>query len=339
LKERPKLIGEKRNIAPKMTKEEKSLVIDNQEILPGDVKVIDLPVGNLSSGTSININVQVYRSMFKGPVVLVLAGVHGDEINGVEIVRRSIADDIYSNLIKGTVIVIPLLNIFGFINFSRDVPDGKDVNRSFPGTKSGSLASRVAYTLTKKILPHVDFGIDFHTGGGSRYNFPQIRYGKTNKKAKELAKAFSPPFMIEKPYILKSLRKVAKDMKIPIIVYEGGESVRLDGFSISKGLDGLKRVLKHEGMLADAPGPENKVINLKKTSWIRAPYSGLFTWTRKSGVFVHKGEPLGIVNDVTGTTSVTVLSTKDGYIIGHNNASVVSQGDALFHLGYESEIL
>ncbi len=322
-----------------MTKEEKSLVINNEEIKPGNFKSIDIPVGNLPSGTSININVNVYRSMFKGPVVLVLAGVHGDEINGVEIVRRSIVQKIYSDLIKGTVIVIPLLNVFGFINFSRDVPDGKDVNRSFPGTKSGSLASRVAYTLTKKILPVVDFGIDFHTGGNSRYNFPQIRFGKTNKKARELAKAFSPPFMIEKPYILKSLRKITKDMKIPIIVYEGGESTRLDGFSISKGIDGLKRVLNHVGMLEYAPDPENKVILLKKTSWIRAPYSGLFTWARQSGVYVHKGEPLGMVNDVAGTTSVTVLSSRDGYIIGHNNASVVSQGDALFHIGYEYEVV
>lgn len=322
-----------------MTKEEKSLVIDGQVIMPGESRVVDIPVGNLPSGTNININVNVHRSMFKGPVVLILAGVHGDEINGIEIVRRSIAENVYDNLIKGTVIVIPLLNVFGFINFSRDVPDGKDVNRSFPGTKSGSLASRVAYTLTKKILPLVDFGIDFHTGGGSRYNFPQVRYGKTNKKARELAEAFSAPFIIEKPYIIKSLRKIAKDMKVPIIVYEAGESVRIDGYSVSKGLDGLKRVLKHEGMLENGPPPENKVIKLGKTSWIRAPYSGLFTWARKSGVYVHKGEPLGIVNDITGTTSVKVLSSKDGYIIGHNNASVVSQGDALFHVGYEAEIL
>lgn len=330
------MIGKEKAV---MNKETKSIKIDQIEILPGEQKMLALSVGSLPSGTDINICVHVYRSMFSGPIVLILAGVHGDEINGVEIVRRSVVDGIYNKLIKGTVIVIPLLNVFGFINFSRDVPDGKDVNRSFPGTKNGSLASRVAYTLTKQILPLVDFGIDYHTGGGSRFNYPQIRFGKTNKKARELAKAFSAPFMIEKPYIVKSLRKVAKDMKKPIIVYEGGESVRIDGYSISKGLDGLQRVLKHEGMIEHAPEQENKVINLKRTTWIRAPYSGLFTWTRKSGVFVHKGEPLGIVNDVLGIKSATVLSTRDGYIIGHNNASVVSQGDALFHIGYESEVL
>lgn len=322
-----------------MKKETKLVTIDHVDVHPGEQKTIALSVGSLPSGTDINILVHVYRSMFVGPTVLILAGVHGDEINGVEIVRQSLIKNTYEDLIKGTVIVIPLLNVYGFINFSRDVPDGKDVNRSFPGTKKGSLASRVAYTLTKKILPHIDIGIDYHTGGGSRFNYPQIRYGKTNRKAKELARVFAAPFMIEKPYILKSLRKVAKDMKKPIIVYEGGESVRLDGYSISKGLDGLQRVLKHLEMIENAPKQENKVINLKRTSWIRAPYSGLFTWSRTSGVFVHKGEPLGIVNDILGSTSVTVLSSRDGYIIGHNNASVVSQGDALFNIGYESEVL
>jgi len=321
-----------------MEKETKSISLGNADILPGESATVELPVGSLPSGTDISIKAHVYRSMFKGPTVLILAGVHGDEINGVEIVRRTIVSGTYDNLVKGSAIVIPLLNVFGFINFSRDLPDGKDVNRSFPGTAKGSLASRVARTVTKQLLPLVDFGIDFHTGGSSRFNYPQVRFGKTNRMARELAQAFAPPFIIEKPYILKSLRKIAKDMKIPIIVYEGGESVRLDGFSISKGVDGLRRVLKSQGLIEDAPEKDSKVITLKKTSWIRAPYSGLFTWTRKSGVFIHKGEPLGVINDVLGTKSTTVLSNRDGYIIGHNNASVISQGDALFHIGYESEI-
>jgi len=322
-----------------MEKATKSIKIDQTEISPGDNVMVQLNVGSLPSGTNIDVNVHVYRSMFKGPTVLMLGGVHGDEINGVEIVRRAISSNVFDNLLIGSVIAIPLLNVFGFINFSRDVPDGKDVNRSFPGTTMGSLASRVARILTKQILPHVDFGIDFHTGGASRYNYPQVRYGKTNKKAKELAIAFGAPYLIEKPYILKSLRKVAKDMKIPIIVYEGGESVRLDGFSISIGLQGMLRVLKSEGMIEQATERSTKLINLKKTTWIRAPYSGLFTWTRKSGIFIHKGEPLGMIHDPQGTKSITVLSTRNGYIIGHNNASVVNQGDALFHVAYEAEVI
>lgn len=322
-----------------MEKETKSINISEVEIGPGENKIVQIPVGSLPSGTNIDIIAHVYRSMYKGPTILIMAGVHGDEINGVEIVRKTIADKVYGRLRKGTAIVIPLLNIFGFINFSRDVPDGKDVNRSFPGTAAGSLASRVARVVTKMILPVVDFGVDFHTGGASRYNYPQIRYGSADHKAKELATAFAPPFMIQKSYIMKSLRKVAKDMKVPMIVYEGGESVRLDGLSIEKGYNGLLRVLKHEGMISKAPDYGSRIVNLTKTTWVRAPISGLFTWSRQSGVSISKGDPLGVLNDVQGNNSKTVLSTRDGFIIGHNNASVVSQGDALFNIAYESEPL
>lgn len=303
----------------------------------GENKVVNLNVGTLPSGTKIEIKANVFRAAEPGPCALVLGGVHGDEINGVEIVRKSLEENLFENLTKGTVIAIPLLNIYGFINFSREVPDGKDVNRSFPGTAVGSLASRVARTLTRDILPAVDFGMDFHTGGASRYNYPQVRYSKTDKKAHELGKAFASPFLIQKPLITKSLRKVAKDMKIPIIVYEGGESVRLDGFSISKGYEGMKRVLKSQGMLADAMPANHKMIHITKTGWVRAPRSGLFEWTRSSGVFISKGESLGHIKDPYGTKAIKVITKHSGYIIGHNNASVVNQGDALFHIASEYE--
>ena len=318
--------------------DDEAIVIGKSKIRLGEVKMVDLNVGTLPSGTKINIKANVFRASEPGPCVLLLGGVHGDEINGVEIVRKSLEENVFENLLKGTVIAIPLLNIYGFINFSREVPDGKDVNRSFPGTSNGSLASRVARALTKEILPQIDFGMDFHTGGASRFNFPQIRYSKTDKLAKELGKAFSPPFLIQKPLITKSLRKAAKDMGIPIIVYEGGESVRLDGFSISKGFEGMKRVLKSQGMLESAQDANHKQIEVSKTGWIRAPKSGLFTWTRKSGVFINRGEALGHIKDPYGTKTVKVIARKEGYIIGHNNASVVNQGDALFHIAYEYEV-
>jgi len=304
----------------------------------GETKVINLNVGTLPSGTKIEVKANIFRSLKPGPTVLVLGGVHGDEINGVEIVRKSLEENVFEKLVKGSVIAIPLLNIFGFINFSREVPDGKDVNRSFPGTSTGSLASRVARKLTKEILPIVDFGMDFHTGGASRYNYPQIRYSRTDKKAKVLGEAFRAPFLIQKPLITKSLRKISKDMGIPIIVYEGGESVRLDGFSISKGFEGMKRVLKHAGMIENATPENNRMIHVKKTGWIRAPESGLFTWTRNSGVLIEKGEPLGHIKNPYGTKTIKVVARRKGYIIGHNNASVVNQGDALFHLAYDYEL-
>ena len=219
------------------------IIIDNETIMPGEDRIVRISVGRIPSDNRIYVYAHVYRSINPGPVLLVQGGVHGDEIKGVEIVRRAIEEKYFSKIKCGTVIAIPLLNIYGFINFSRDVPDGKDVNRSFPGSLLGSLASRVARVLTKKILPYVNLAIDYHTGGSSRYNYPQIRYSKTDKKAEELAKIFGAPFLVEKPYITKSFRKSAKDMNIPAIVFEGGESVRLDGLSIENGLKGMRRVM------------------------------------------------------------------------------------------------
>jgi len=314
------------------------LVLDNTSIAPGQEATVKIGVGRLPSDNRLYIFAHVYRSINPGPTVLMIGGVHGDEINGVMITRNMIEEKKFENLDRGTVISVPLLNVYGFINFSRAVPDGKDINRSFPGTMAGSLAARVARTLTKKILPLVDCILDFHTGGSSRYNYPQIRYSSKDKVAEKMAMAFGAPYTIQKAIIPKSLRKVASDMGLPTIVFEAGESVRLDGYSISKGVHGTKQVLQSLGMLT-LPDliRSKKTMLFSKTGWIRANFSGIFVWSKQSGNAVTKGEPIGQINDPFGMKTVTVHAKRDGYIIGHNNASVVNQGDALFHVGYEYE--
>ncbi len=314
-----------------------NFIIDKQEIRPGEKSIVKLNVGRLPSDTRINIMAHIFRAKKPGPTSLILAGVHGDEINGIEIVRRILESRKLRSIKKGTVIVIPLLNIYGFLNYNRYVPDGKDVNRSFPGTQIGSLASRIARTLTKYILPLTDYIFDFHTGGDFRYNHPQIRYSRTDSKALALAKVFSPPYIIQSGMIPKSLRKVAKDLKIPMIVYEGGESVRLNGMAIDAGYQGMMKCLAHLGHIKETEiySSNVKPLLIRKTTWIRASFSGIFLWTQSSGTKVYKGEKLGSINDPNGLKSISVTAKKEGYIIGHNNASVVNQGDALFHIGYE----
>jgi len=309
-----------------------AFTIHTTTIEPGQNEVLRLQVGRLPSDTRIHMNINVYRSEKAGPTLLALAGVHGDEINGVEILRRAIAGGLFENLKRGSVIAIPVLNIYGFNNFSRDVPDGKDVNRSFPGNRKGSLASRVARTLTRKVLPLVDFGVDFHTGGRSHYNYPQVRFTKGDAAAEKWARAFAPPFLIANRPIPKSLRKVACLAGKPIIVFEGGENLRLDGFAIEKGLAGLKRLMYAQGMIAEAPAVENSIL-FQKTVWLRAARAGMFRWMKQSGHAVQKGEPLAVITDPAGRDEIPVLASRDGYLIGHNNAPVVSQGDALFHIG------
>jgi hypothetical protein len=310
------------------------LRINDISILPGERTVVKIPVGRLPSGNQINIRAHIFRSNIPGPTVLLLGGIHGDEINGVEIVRRAINDNLFDQLERGSVIAIPLLNVYGFINFSREVTDGKDVNRSFPGSLRGSLASRIARIVTKKILPHIDFGIDFHTGGNSLYNYPQIRYSKSDPNSLNLAQAFGAPFIVASAAIRKSFRKSALSEGKTILVYEGGETLRYDGLSIAKALAGIRRFLYTQAMLPTKPADEQAIV-FQKSSWMRAPQAGMFQWYKKSGRAVQKGEPVGVINDPFGMETRTLYASRTGYIIGHNNAPVVHQGDALFHIGYE----
>jgi len=309
------------------------MIINNYEVLPGKNATLRIPVASLPSGNTVNLFAHVYRSKKPGPTMLVIGGIHGDEINGIEIVRRAVKSGLFKKLKKGSVIAIPLLNIYGFINFSRGLSDGKDVNRSFPGSRKGSLASRIAYTLTHDILPLCDFGLDFHTGGASVYNYPQVRAYRDDEKCMELAQLFGAPHIVKTGLITNSFRKAAHVKGIPILVFEGGESLRMDEFSIEQGLKGIKSVLIGKGMTTGIETVSESLI-FESNSWIRANRSGLFIHKKESGDAVEKGQVLGIISDPYGGPETKVRARKKGVIFGHNNKPVVSQGDALFHIGY-----
>lgn len=308
------------------------ITIAGTKISLGEKAKLKLEVARLPSNTMINIPVFVYRAPIDGPVLLLIAGMHGDEVNGTEIIRRMNADKSFL-LTKGTVIIIPILNVFGFLNFSRAVPDGKDVNRSFPGNNRGSLASRIAYLFMKEIFPHVDYGLDFHTGGGSRSNYPQIRCKTDIPRQYELAKAFGAPFLLNSKLRDKSFRKEATLKQKPIIVYEAGESQRLDEFAVQEGIAGTKRVMNFLGMsdLPVSPAPEQ--IEFAKSKWLRANRSGLFRSYVKPGDKVKRNQLLGTIADPFGDFELKVKSPEDGYIVGLSYAPVISQGDALMHIG------
>jgi hypothetical protein len=235
--------------------------------------------------------------------------------------------------VKGTTICIPVINLYGFIHFSRYVPDGKDVNRSFPGSKTGSLASRVAYYLMNDIIPKIDYGIDFHTGGAERFNYPQIRALLQDEELKELARAFQAPFTLNSRYRAKSLRQSAGKRGKKILVYEGGESSRLDEFSIVTGMEGARRVMHHLGMILDSSAAafENQVIS--RTSWLRVKYSGLVQLTVNCGDRVRKNQHIGHITDPFGDFKVLLKSPNAGFVIGLNNNPIVHQGDAIINLG------
>lgn len=311
--------------------------LQGQEFPPGSAGMVRIRAGKLPSGNSISIFTFVFRSKNPGPTVLLLGGMHGDEVNGVEIVRSAVAKRLFNQLQAGTVIAIPLLNIFGFINFSRDVPDGKDVNRSFPGTNSGSLASRIAKIITRKILPLVDFGIDFHSGGDRHWNYPQLRFSSKHPEAKSLALKTNFPLIVEKPMVAKSLRKVARDMGKPILVFEGGEADHLDHFIVQRGLQTILEVLASHQMIEGSIAPNVVKKIFKKTIWERAQEGGMVIYKREAGCYVSRGELLAILTDPFAQKETRMYATKDGFILSHNNAPIVNVGDGMFHLAFDEE--
>ena len=299
----------------------------------GESKLIKFAIDRLPTGTLIEIPVYVFNGKEKGPTILLQGGLHGDETNSIEIIR-SMLENKYFKIRRGCVIVVPVLSVFGFLHFSRDV-HGKDVNRSFPGTRTGSLASRIAYFHMKEIAENIDFGIDFHTGGGQRSNYPQIRYTEESSISKELAEIFNAPFYFPSKLIQKSFRKEAHKNNIPIIVYEGGESLRFDEDAIREGIEGTLRVLKHFRMILKNPfsAKKKESINLTKRRWIRAKIAGLFNSFVYNGDKVIKGQILGDITDTYGETSVKIKATMDGYIIAINYFPIINRGDAIFHIG------
>lgn len=309
--------------------------IAGHDIRPGEFKEIDINIARLPSHTVIDTPIYVSRGLEDGPVLALTAGMHGDEINGMEIVRR-LLDSGLNQPKRGVTVCMPIVNVYGFLNYSRDVPDGKDVNRSFPGHKGGSLASRVAYHLTHDIIPFIDAGIDFHTGGAMRTNYPQVRAVLRDEKNLELAQAFQAPFTLDAPFRPNSLRKEAAKKDKHIIVYEGGESLRFDQHAIEEGVSGTLRVMKHLNMIDWAPEvkEENKVI--WSTAWIRAKHAGLFQPSVRCGQLVHKGEWVGTITDPFGEFKEQVIAAETGYVIGLNNIPVINAGDALMHLGMDN---
>lgn len=303
-------------------------------ILPGESKEISLDLVKLHTTSTVDVPIVVERSKIPGPTILFTAGIHGDEVNGVEIVRQLIASGI--NKPKcGTIICIPVINIFGFINLKREFPDGRDLNRVFPGTQNGSLASRVAYKLVHEIIPHVDLIIDYHTGSAGRFNAPQLRFVKDNRELNDLSKVFGAPFVLYSKNINKSFRNTCHILGKPMLLFEGGKSFHIDETVTASGIKGAKRILQHFDMLKTTfkvTKPSKESIYINESTWKRAKYSGMFKPVVAVGVKVNKKDILGTITDPFGKFNHFVKANNSGYIINVNESPIVYQGDALFHI-------
>jgi predicted deacylase len=318
---------------------QKNITILGELILPGESKTINMDIAKLHTMTSLKIPIIVERSKFEGPTILLSAGLHGDEINGIEIVRQIITQKINKPK-TGTIICIPVINVFGFINQKREFPDGRDLNRVFPGNKSGSLASMFAYHLIKEVLPQIDYAIDFHAGGASRFNAAQVRIVPKNPDLKALADIFNAPFTLYSKNITGSYRNSCDKLGVKMLLFEGGKSMALNEEITIQGVEGTTRVLHHLGMLSAQKKsiiPENQTIYIEKSSWIRAKSSGMFHSITTVGSYIEKGQLLATISDPYGKIEHKVKSPHSGYVINVNEAPIVYQGDAIYHISNKLE--
>lgn len=311
----------------------KEFEINNETVKPGESKVIHLALPALHSESTITMPVHVVHGKKEGPVLFISAAIHGDEINGVEVIRRILSLGAIKRM-KGTLLAVPVVNIFGFNSHSRYLPDRRDLNRSFPGVDSGSLAGRIANIFLKEVVCRSDIGIDMHTAAIHRDNFPQIRADLNNQKLSVVAQKFESPVILHSAPPSGSLRLAAEQQGVPVMVYESGEALRFDEVSIRVGVRGILNVMNELGMLVKSkPRQEKSPVILRSSSWLRAPISGILRAVVTLGDMVEKGDVVGYISTPAGKTDTIVEAPSSGIIIGRTNIPLIYEGEALFHIG------
>ncbi len=312
-----------------------SVTIAGRAIQPGERARVDIPLPNLYTTTPVFMPVHVVRGRKPGPRLFVTASVHGDEINGVEIIRRLLMHKSLGRL-RGTLLAVPVVNVYGYVRQSRYLPDRRDLNRSFPGSEKGSLAARLAATLISEVVEGSTHGIDLHTGAIHRENLPQIRVTlNASEDMPALAKAFETPVILDAEIRPGSLRAEAAARDIPILLYEGGEALRFDEFAVRAGLRGILGVMRHIGMLRSAQARRSighEPLVARSSVWVRAQQSGILLSLTPLGAHVTKGDTLGIITDPFRPVDDPVLSPASGIVIGRTNLPLITEGEALYHL-------
>lgn len=311
------------------------ITIGGVTISAGESKKIDLPMPPLYTDTHMSIPVYVQRGRRDGPTIFVSAAIHGDELNGIEIVGRLIKNRSIKSM-KGTLIAVPMVNVYGVLNQSRYLPDRRDLNRCFPGSKKGSLAGRIANIFLTEIVSKCNFGIDLHTGAIHRSNLPQIRANLNDEETLGLARAFGLPVLLNADIRDGSLRQASAEAGVKVLLYEAGQALRYDEFSIRAGVKGIVNVMRHIGMLnkRKTKGHVIEPFIANQSGWVRANESGLVNHVANLGDHVEKGEKLAQISDPYGTLLSTILSPAEGVVIGKQNIPLAQEGEAVYHIAY-----
>ncbi len=312
---------------------EAPLELGDRAFAPGERGSVELPVGHLITHELVSVTVHVRRGFEPGPTLLLVAALHGDEINGIEIIRRLLR--VPMRHLRGNLISVPVANLPAFLTRSRYMPDRRDLNRLFPGSPKGSLGARLACVFSQELIPLATHAIDLHTGALNRPNLPQIRICPGDEEALRLARLFGAPAIIESLLREGSFRECCAREKRTCLMFEGGEAQILDPFPVRTGLRGILGVMRGLGMLrVPRHGrPPRNLVHCRETYWERAPRGGIFAPAVEMGRIVKKGDLLGKVGDPFGPSRSTIRSEHEGIVIGRTKDAVVDEGDGLFHIG------
>ncbi len=309
-----------------------SIVVSGTELKPGEQKCIMIPLPNLYHSEPVLMPTFVMCGKKAGPTLLVTGAIHGDEINGIEIIRRILKRRFIPSL-RGNLICVPVVNVYGYLYQSRYLMDRRDLNRSFPGSTSGSIAARLAKVLVTELITHATHLIDLHTGALHRSNLPQIRASLNNPETLRLAKAFDAPVIIDSRERDGSLRQMASDLKKPLLLYEAGEALRFDEPGIKLGVRGILNTMRALKMIAsDDKRPKPAPAVVSSTHWVRAEVSGNLQSDKMLGAHVTKGEVIGTISNPFDMSVHEVKSPYKGILIGHCKLPPVHEGQALFHV-------
>ena len=309
-----------------------SFAIGSVRVRAGTARALELPITRLVTGAEISLPVRIIHGREDGPTVWVNAAIHGDEVVGVEVIRQVMAD-LDPKTFRGTLIAVPIVNVLGFMTGDRYLPDRRDLNRSFPGSARGSLASRIAHLFMEEVVAKSEVGIDLHTGSDRRSNLPQIRADLDDPKTRGLAEAFAAPVMLHAKIRDGSLRHAARERGATVMLYEGGENLRFDDYAIDAGVTGVRRVLAVLGMIDPYPDPDHEPsVECRASGWVRARRTGILDLDAHLGQRVTDGERLGALVDSFGRTLRLVHANRTGIVIGRTEAPLVNSGDALVHI-------
>lgn len=304
---------------------------------PGKLTQVELRVSRLPTGMWMSVPVGVVHGSRPGPVMWLSAAIHGDELNGVPIIRH-VLDRIEPKRLSGTVLAVPTVNVFGLVQSSRYLPDRRDLNRCFPGSKRGSSASQLAHLFMTEVVMRCELGLDLHTGSGGRTNLPQVRCDLDEPETLRLAKEFGAPVLLHSRLRDGSLRAAAHELGKTVLVYEAGEANRFDPGPIEMGVAGVHRVMRALGMIEhEVERPPKPPVLSRTSSWLRARRSGFCEMTLKLGAEVSRGDSVAVIFDALGRARSVVKARTRGILIGHVTSPIVNRGDAVAHVAALSD--